>query len=290
MQVKNLPSTLLRLNLQGCWLLETLIKLSNLVDLKFLSVNRCFKLETLNVEGLTSLEEIQAEACWELKSIQGLSQRERLKSLSISTNTDAIWNDICKFLASTSHENLSTAFFSGTVGKSSTFRRRDRAFYEMVGKFNLKVVDVIYLASLDVLFPASPSEYEFQTKMEEFQSYGAMLMCFLTFPSYPRNQWGNYFLFRFEASNDEGLAEEYKFVTGYERPAEEYFIAVEQRLHLHVFMWTEESNLLRDYKGCTKIGVSCNLKPGEVKRGWIMMVDKNTQVSQFCREIIIALS
>jgi len=219
-----------------------------------------------------------------------------LKSLSISTYTDAIWNDICNFLASTSHENLSTAFFSGRVGKSSTFPRRDRAFYEMVGKFNLKVVDVIYPASLDVVFPASPSEYEFQTKMEEFQSYGAMFMCFLTF-SPPRYTFSHchgipcttshksciQFLFRFEASNDEGPAEEYEFVAGYS-------FGVEQNLHLHVFMWTEESNLLRDYKGCTKIRVSCNLKPGAVKRGWIMMVDKNTQVSQVCREIIIALS
>jgi len=183
--------------------------------------------------------------------------------------------------ASTSHENLSTAFFSGRVGKSSTFRRRDRAFYEMVGKFNLKVVDVIYPASLDVVFPASPSEYEFQTKMEEFQSYGAMFMCFLTFPS--TSYWENYihFLFRFQESNAEG-PEEYKFVIR--------SFGVEQNLDLHVFMWTAESNLLRDYKGCTKIGVSCNLKPSDVKRGWIMMVDKNTKVSQVCREIIIALS
>jgi hypothetical protein len=97
MQVKGLPSTLIRLNLQGCDQLKTLINLSNLVDLKFLCINECIHLETLNVEGLMSLEEIQAEGCSKLKSIEGLIQRERLKCLRISTNTDVIWNGISMF-------------------------------------------------------------------------------------------------------------------------------------------------------------------------------------------------
>jgi hypothetical protein len=102
-QVKGMPSTLIRLDLQECYQLKASINLSNLVDLKFLCISRCGKLETLNVEGLMSLEEIQAEECLELKSIEGLSQPERLKYLRISTNTGVIWNDICNFLVSILH-------------------------------------------------------------------------------------------------------------------------------------------------------------------------------------------
>jgi hypothetical protein len=102
-QVKGWPSALIRLDLQGCDQLKALINLSNLVDLKFLCINECIDLETLNVEGLMSLEEIQAEECRKLKSIEGLSQRERLKYLRISTNTDVIWNDICNVLVSNLH-------------------------------------------------------------------------------------------------------------------------------------------------------------------------------------------
>jgi hypothetical protein len=96
-QVKGLSSTLTSLNLQGCRELERLTNLSNLVNLKFLNINRCLGLETLNIEGLISLEEIKAEGCWNLKRIGGLSQRERLNCLQISTNNSVIWNDICKF-------------------------------------------------------------------------------------------------------------------------------------------------------------------------------------------------
>ena len=78
MQVYGLPSKLVRLNLQGCSRLETLTHLSNLVNLKFLNINGCFALKTLNLKGLTMLEEIKAEACWALKKIEGLSQREWL--------------------------------------------------------------------------------------------------------------------------------------------------------------------------------------------------------------------
>jgi hypothetical protein len=67
MHVNALPSALVSLNLQNCYGLKTLTSLSNLVNLKFLNINRCFNLKTLNTEGLASLEEIKAEECWELQ-------------------------------------------------------------------------------------------------------------------------------------------------------------------------------------------------------------------------------
>jgi Leucine-rich repeat (LRR) protein len=290
MQVKYLPSTLVRLNLQGCVRLKALINLSNLVDLKFLCISRCEELETLNVEGLTSLEEIQAEACRELKSIEGLSQLERLKYLRISTITGVIWNDICNFLTSTSHKKISTAFFSG----KSTMTGWDTAFIEMVmremqlitAKFNLKVVDVVFHATPDDFgFPADPDAYgrtplEFDTKMEDFQSYGAILMCFLT-----SSDGLDLFHVSFEASNDGGSSDEYEFRTGYILEDEDGV-----KLRLHVLMWTEECNLFRDEKGYNNITVSCDSRPFAVKKGWIMMVDKNVDVSQVCKQIVIAWS
>jgi Leucine-rich repeat (LRR) protein len=100
MHVNALPSALVSLNLQNCCGLKTLTSLSNLVNLKFLNINRCFNLKTLNMEGLASLEEIKAEECWELQRIQGLNQRERLNCVHISTDNTVIWNDICLLLVS----------------------------------------------------------------------------------------------------------------------------------------------------------------------------------------------
>lgn len=275
-KVENLPSTLLRLNLQGCSQLKTITSLSNLVDLKVLKANQCSVLETLNVEDLISLEEIQAEACWELKSIQGLSQRDRLKCLRISTDTRAIWNDICNFLASTSHQNLSTAFLSGTLAKSSALTCPYPRVYQVMGKihsiagkFNLKVVDVLFAGFSS----------KFHTKVEEFQSYGAILMCFLTVGS---PNWC-YFDVRFEASDDGVSVDEYKMVVKLGDSDESYF---------HIFMWTEECNMFSDHeKGYNNISVSRGSDCYDVETvGWIMMVDKDTKVSQVCKEIIIALS
>lgn len=113
MQVHSLPSALVSLNLENCIELKTLTNLSNLVNLKFLFINRCLGLETLNVEGLIFLEDIEAEKCWKLKSIEGLSELERLNCLNISTNTRVIWNVICNFLTSPSRESLAMVIFNG---------------------------------------------------------------------------------------------------------------------------------------------------------------------------------
>jgi hypothetical protein len=62
-RVEGPPSTLLSLNLEGCSTLETLMVHSEIVNLKFVNINRCHELETLDVEGLRSLEKIRADQC-----------------------------------------------------------------------------------------------------------------------------------------------------------------------------------------------------------------------------------
>jgi hypothetical protein len=76
-------------------------------------------------------------------------------------------------------------------------------------QFNLKVVDVVFHAT------ATPDAFgrtplEFHTKMEDFQSYGAILMCFLTGSAEP-----DQFRVRFEASDDGRSAHEYTIRGGY---------------------------------------------------------------------------
>lgn len=105
--------SLTQLDLSGCLSLTELPSLSNLLELEFLNINECSNLETLNVEGLTSLKEIKALGCWKLKEIRDLNRRERLNCLYISTDNPLIWDDICKFLRSPSHEKPSAAIFSG---------------------------------------------------------------------------------------------------------------------------------------------------------------------------------
>ena len=131
MQVYGLPSKLVRLNLQGCSRLETLTHLSNLVNLKFLNKYGCLALKTLNLKGLTMLEEIKAEACWALKKIEGLSQREWLNCLHISSNSGVMWNDVCDLV--TSREILSTTIFSGKLDDELILS--DKEMRCIMGKF-----------------------------------------------------------------------------------------------------------------------------------------------------------
>jgi len=292
-----LPSTLVRLNLQRCQQLKELINLSNLVNLKFLCINDCMALETLKVEGLTSLEEIQAEECIKLKSIHGLSQREGLKYIRISTDTDVMWNHICSFLTSTSHEKLSTAFFTGKSRITTEMVMQEMRSIIM-GQFNLKVVDVVFPAPVD-FFSVIP--LDFNTKMEDLQSYGGILMCFLTDTDHldtldldtlldtldlDTDDRGEVDVFRvrFEGSNDEGSAEEYEFRVG----------ETEGGVKVHVLMWTEKCDVFRDERGYNSITVSCQptrlATAVDVKKGWILMIHKHMDVSQVCKQIITALS
>lgn len=104
---------LTQLDLSGCLSLTELPSLRKLLKLEFLNISECSKLETLNVEGLTLLKEIKALRCWELKKIGDLNGQKQLNCLYISTDNRHIWDDICKFLRSPSHEKPSAAIFSG---------------------------------------------------------------------------------------------------------------------------------------------------------------------------------
>ena len=74
---------------------------------------------------------IKAEACWALKKIEGLIQREWLNCLHISSNSGVMWNDVCDFL--TSREILSTAIFSGKADDELILS--DREMRCIMGKF-----------------------------------------------------------------------------------------------------------------------------------------------------------
>ena len=100
MHVNGLPSAVVSLNLQNCPELKILISLSKLQNLKYLNINDCCNLKTLNMEGLALLEEFKAERCWELKRIEGLSRQERMNCLHISTDNTNLWKDIGEFLVS----------------------------------------------------------------------------------------------------------------------------------------------------------------------------------------------
>jgi hypothetical protein len=120
-----------------------------------------------------------------------------------------------------------------------------REMQSITEQFNLKVVDVV--------FPATPDAFgrtslEFHTKMEDFQSYGGILMCFLTGSAEP-----DLFRVRFEASDDGRSAHEYTISGRYAFSG--------RGPKVHVFMWTEECNLFRDEKCYNNIAVSCDSRP-----------------------------
>lgn len=89
---------------------KTLSRLQYLVNLKFLNISKCSNLKTLNVHGLISLEEIKADACWNLENIVDLDSLDRLNCLHISTDNRLMWTDILNYLH---QQNPSTAVFSG---------------------------------------------------------------------------------------------------------------------------------------------------------------------------------
>lgn len=265
MQVIGLPSTLVRLSLQNCKKLKTLTNLSHMVNLKFLNINECMKLKTLNVEGLTSLEEIKAVACWKLRSIEGLSLLAQLNCVYISTDRRGIWNDIGMYLTFAPHKMLSTAIFSGMAYEKETLDDRDLISI-MMQKFKLGVVDLV----------SDTTSFSSLVHIENFHSHGAILMCFISSPVSSRP-----FHVKFDADNSGGPAEEYGICRGNGRGKS-----------LDIFLWRADSNLFTEYKEYNAIDVYCSELLGSavdakhVERGWMMLVDKNTNVVEVCKEFL----
>ncbi|XP_059077016.1 disease resistance protein RUN1-like [Cryptomeria japonica] len=99
-RIEGLPDSLISLKLMDCRALKALTCLSNLTRLKSLDISGCDGLESLNVEDLSSIEEIKADKCWRLSSMRGLAQLKNLSYFQISTyNTvsSSKWREILHF-------------------------------------------------------------------------------------------------------------------------------------------------------------------------------------------------
>lgn len=247
-------SKLQYLALQGCIQLSIPPDILRDMPLRYLNLNGCSKLETLNVEGLTSLKEIKAEACWKLQRIKFLSPRERLNCLHISSHSIFIWKDISEFLASPSQQKPSTAMFSGRVDDVKMMVD-DAEKEQMKEKFNVEILDI-----------ASTGE------LENVHSYGAIMMIFISEKGSPD------FSVKFKPSS-----------YGSSDSALEYRITLANRegRSLNVFMWTEESLLYKEDNGSSNRGIRVDFSNHScIQNGWIVMVHKNADVSEVCKELI----
>lgn len=281
MRVNALPSALVSLNLQNCRGLKSLTSLSNLVNLKFLNINRCINLPTLNIEGLELLEEIKAEECWELQRIQGLNQRERLKCVHISTNNKVFWEDIGEFFGSPTH-HVPCAIFSGKADNYKMFSEGD--MLRFAEKFNLRIIASLLpenrklnlnLHDIASLLPVCGSV--------NLRSHGAILVCMMS--SHDAKSLD--VTFTAATLTHRGSALKYSIMTGSKGGR-----------GVHVFMWTDESRLFKEYSVYSEINVTLNVEDTtllasgsnvwEKEMACIVGVDKKTNVSQVCRELIMA--
>ncbi|XP_059076886.1 receptor-like protein 7 [Cryptomeria japonica] len=103
-KIGRLPDNLISLQLTNCSNLTSLACLSNLARLKVLDISGCGELETLNVEGLKSIQVIRANGCWELRSFQGLDLLEQLSCFQMSVQPSAIrYLALYRYLPRSSH-------------------------------------------------------------------------------------------------------------------------------------------------------------------------------------------
>ncbi|XP_057846968.2 disease resistance protein RPV1 isoform X1 [Cryptomeria japonica] len=82
--IGRLPDNLISLKLTNCSKLRRLACLSNLARLKVLDISGCDELETLNVEGLKSIQVIKANSCWKLRNFECLDLLDQLSCFQIS--------------------------------------------------------------------------------------------------------------------------------------------------------------------------------------------------------------
>ncbi|XP_059077653.1 disease resistance protein RUN1 [Cryptomeria japonica] len=99
--IGRLPNNLISLKLTNCSNLRRLACLSNLARLNFLDISGCDELETLNVEGLKSIQVIKANGCWKLRSFQGLDLLDQLSCFQISVSGWWMPSSIPRFLIKT---------------------------------------------------------------------------------------------------------------------------------------------------------------------------------------------
>lgn len=238
---------LTQLDLSGCLNLTELPSLSNLLKLEFLNINECSNLETLNVEGLTSLKEIKALGCRKLKKIGDLNRRERLNCLYISTDNPLIWDDICEFLRSSSHEKPSAAIFSGR-------RENDERVInpEMIHKIaraeNLRKPEIT---------------------IGDIHSYGAIMVLFITDDAHNEARSPEFSVTIKQSHNgSSGSALEYRTARA-NRGGRRVNVLI-----FHVFK-----------EGKSGIDVCCS-HLDSILEGRVVMVDKDADVPKVCEEIM----
>jgi hypothetical protein len=247
-RVEVFQSTLVKLNLDGCTELVGL-KLSKLVHLKFLNINGCGRVGTLDVENWRSLEEITAERCWNLR------MREEA------------WNQL---------EQLNLFSFSQWVvqpGRRWTMiNRRDRREYLMgFEKFMLNSFhDVTVLEVPATTTATSP------LLLKNVHSHTVILMCFLTRDN-GQSREHNKFKVRFEACG--ARSEEFKTASGHGQGG----------LLLHMYMWTHNSKLFKDEDNIySNVAIykegNFDVEGGE--RGWILTFASEKLVLNVCNQIM----
>ena len=129
--------------------------------------------------------------------------------------------------------------------------------------FNLqiKLVDIV-----------SPTANRRVLKIENFHSYGAILICFIT----------NTLRVKFYPESYD-----YQSPTQYTIHGEK-----ESGRSLHIFMWTEDSILYKDYEQYTHIYLDCidicAIK--SVERGWLVMIDKKMNALKVCKEFVTSFA
>lgn len=247
-QVNGLPSALVTLNLEGCSSLKTLTNLSNLVNLKSLNINRCVTLETLDVNGLTLLEEIKAEACLKLHSIEQLSDLQRLNSLRISTDNIVFWRDIFQFLVS-SPSYISTVFLSG---KTENYMVAHESVMESI----LENFEGTLLRPV----------HEFPVRLNNIRPNGAILMCFIT---------SGLIGTAIRISERSNSCRQYDV---HNNPWEDG----SGGRRLHVLMCTENSALEVEFYD------NGNMDAGPIEKSWMVELDSKTKVLDLCRLVIFA--
>ncbi|KAH9308031.1 hypothetical protein KI387_035942 [Taxus chinensis] len=272
--IEGLPGNLLRLNLMHCPELKTLICLSNLTCLKYLNISGCYRLETLdlkglcsieylnisgcnrletlNVEGLRSTEVVKADKCWNLQSIQGLAQLQKLAYFHISTSnsvSSSIWRNIMMFPS-----NISTGVLCGATAMIGDVNEMERV--AVAHNFqNVTVTDISQLALSSSTFPV--------------ELKGAILLCLIA---------------------DEHC--EFKVTLLGHTYTTSCLHHIRGKYGVHVLMWTKDSEVFRDLNFPSDGAVYCQIEllnpifPNKgLEKGW--MVD--AQNSEVCKQFLNSL-
>lgn len=197
-----------------------------------------------------------------------MSKCGRLDRLNISTDTRTIWNDIGVLLRLPYHEKLSTASITGLADVRAMSNRNEVRC--ILGRFKTKMEDIVYGATGDI---------HFCKELVNFCSLSGILLCVLD---------GGYSVsspcFRVRVTFQEG-----NWNNGDTDHVYETFCGGVGGRRLHIFLWTEHSNLFKDFKWHEKINAYFKYAKG-IEWGQIVTVEKGEDVLEVCKEIITAFA